>query len=217
MTDMFYGDPVMDVDFGTPEPDDDLGKEQLMEKIRFSWRTEDQEILAKIEAAGEDLFAELFADTIAEVDKFFESLYTPRYRNNAPVVDLQGRQMWEVDEKGHPKEDWSLLCGQDFEQCLMNLQRIKMTIAPEINRLKSRALYGKMASEDARDDSWGKVVVGTVGDHKARTNRASRVDRYHAFYVYTLWATGDTFEKEIVQFMRRLEKIRDWQIWDREK
>jgi hypothetical protein len=214
-------------DDGSLKPDDfepDLASEEVadlealqrgswMEKIRFAWRSEDDLILKRIESAGEEMFAELFGDAITEVERFYASLRVPRTRNGMAVLDAEQRQVWETDDRGRPIEDWNQLTGQDIEEVLMNLQRIKMWIAPEVTKLKNQAVYSKMIPDDIKDDNWGKVVQGTQGDRAARANRASRTDRYHAFFRYCLWSTAETFEKELVQFMRRLEKVRDWRTW----
>jgi hypothetical protein len=55
---------------------------------------------------------------------------------------------------------------------------------------------------------------GTVAERTARANRESRQDRYHAYMRFYFWSHADVFLKEIQAFMRRLEKIRDWRMWD---
>jgi len=183
-----------------------------MEKIRFAWRSEDEAILKRIEIASDEQFAEMFSDAVTEVERFYACLRVPRTRDGIAVLDAQQRQVWETDEKGRPLENWDQLTGQDLEQTLMNLQRIKMWIAPEVTKLKNSAVYGKMIANDAHDEAWGQVMQGTQGDRTARANRTSRIDRYHAFFRYCLWSTADAFLKELVDFMYRLKDVRYWRI-----
>lgn len=203
----------------TPEEVTDLDalqRSSWMEKIRFAWRSEDEEILKRIEAAADDMFAEMFTEAITEVERFYAALRVPRTRNGIVVLDSQQRPVWEKDERGYV-ERWDQLTGQDIEQIIMNLSRIKMWLSPQVNKLKNQAVYGKMAADDAKDDAWGKVMQGTQGDRTANANRHSRVDRYHAFFRYSLWSTADVFLKELVDFMFRLKDVRNWRVQSQQR
>jgi hypothetical protein len=191
---------------------ENLQRGHFLDKIRFIWRTEDQSFLDRIEAVADEQFAKLFSEAISSVDRFYEALYTPRYRNASPVVDRFGRQMWETGNDGKPIENWDQLTGQDIEQVLMNLQRIKMTNAPAINKLKNEAIFAKMRADDIKDDTWQSVMQGTQGDRTARANTRSREDRYHAYFRYYLWSVADIFNRELVDFVFRLKDVRYWKI-----
>jgi hypothetical protein len=206
----------------TPAPDpsseevtdlEALQRGSWMEKIRFAWRGEDKAILERIETGAGQVFANLFGDAVVEIDRFYMALRVPRQRNGIAVLDAQNRQVWETGEDNRPIERWDQLTGQDLEQTLMNLQRIKMGIVTQVNRLKNEAIYAKMLSDDIKDEAWGTVMQGTQGDRSARANRQSRVDRYHSYFRYVVWSNADVFLQELAAFMRRLEKVRDWRTW----
>lgn len=181
-------------------------------RITFTWRPEDASILSRIEAHSQEKFAELFGSAIEEIDRFYEYLRVPRQRDGVTVLDAYGRVVWELDAAGKPEEDWGQLTGQDIEQTLMNLQRIKMPLALELKKLRNQALYGKMVADDAKDDIWESQKQGTQGDRQARANRESRIDRYQAFFRYCVWSHADAFFKELNDFIWRLRDIRGWRI-----
>lgn len=187
----------------------------FLRKIRFAWRHEDQAILDQIEGTAADMISDLFDEAIAEVDRFYEVLRIPVYRNGARVLDAKDRQVWKT-ENGRPVEDWDQLTGQDIEQILMNLQRLKMSISMDVNRLKNQAIYAKMAATDIKDDNWDKMD-GRVGDKEAHVNIQSRSDRYHFFFRYYLWSCADTLLREIIDFMFRLKDVRYWRIQSQER
>ncbi len=194
---------------------DILRRGYFYEKIKFAWDPTDELILDRIEGAADQKFAELFGEAISEIDGFYGSLRVPKLRNGIAVLDTHGRQVWEIDgETGNPKESWDQLTGQDIEQTLMNLQRIKMTIAPAVNRLKNEAIFAKMVAGDSRDDTRVSTKSGLADDKAAKANKDSRVDRWHAFYRYVLWSTVDTFQKEMIDFTFRLKDVRYWRIQD---
>jgi hypothetical protein len=152
-------------------------------------------------------FRETCAAFIETIDGFFEQLWVPE------KVLPDGTTVWKTDTHGQPVEDWNQLTGQDIEQTLMNLQRIKLQVAPVIHELFLNALYARHVAADVTDDAWLSILDGTQGDRSAKSNRESRQDRYHAYFHYYVWSKAKVFLDEVNQFMRRLEKIRDWQTW----
>ena len=196
-------------DFAVMTEEADLrASTSLFTKIRFSWRPEDKAILERIRIAADSQFQEMCESFINAIDGFYSSLWVPEQR----LPD--GRTVWKTDQHGNPVEDWSQLTGQDIEQTLMNMQRIKLQVAPMVNELFLNALYARHVASDTYDDTWTSVLDGTQGDRTARSNRESREDRYHAYFQYYLWSTANTFVNEVTNFMVRLEKIRDWQTWN---
>lgn len=183
----------------------DEEKAPLTDKIRFVWRTEDESILTRIELAAEQQFQQMFGEAIGEMNRFYECLrVAERYVDGYPV--------WQTNEHGRYVERWDQLTGQDIEQIIMNLSRIKLYVSKEVNRLKSRAVYAKMVADDVKADVWKTVAVGTVGDRTAKANRQSRQDRYHAFFVYHVWKVADTFLSEMIDFQFRLRDVRNWRV-----
>jgi hypothetical protein len=199
--------------------DEDLVAQErngLFNKISFNWRPEDRAILDRIKASAEGLIEEVFGEAIATIDRFYEQLRVPEtvQHGNAEVVcrGADGRVIWKRNESGKLIERWDQLTGQDIEMTISDLLRIKLFIAPEVNRLLNDAIYAKHVAADAYDDAWGTVVQGTQGDRTAKANRASRSDRYHAHFRFVLYSTSNTLLREIAIFISRLSDIREWQI-----
>lgn len=195
----------------------DLSKaNSLFSKITFSWRAEDRKALDRIRIAADSMFAEAFSDTINVIDDFYRCLWTPELDGNGQVRrGADGHVIWKTGTNGKPIEDWSQLNGQDIEQALLNLQRARMLVAPEVNKLFLEAVYARNAASDSYDDTWGSMMDGTQGDKTARSNTNSRVDRYHAYFRFYLWSVAKTFLDEINQFQRTLSNIRAWQVGNR--
>lgn len=190
----------------------------IFTKVRFSWRPEDRAALEQIRMSADGVFEDAFGVAITLIDDFYSLLWTPEVDGNGLVKRYaDGRTVWKKGPDGRPVEDWGQLTGQDIEHTLMNMQRLKMEMAPQVNQLFLEALYARTSANDVADDAWVSVMEGTQGDRTARANRASRQDRYHAYFRFYLWSTAKTFLEEITAFMRRLEKIRDWQTWGKAK
>ena len=186
------------------------------QKIRFTWRPEDRAVLDQIRGQAEITFAEIFNTAIELIDGFFASLWVPEVDGNGVMRRYaDGRPVWKRGPDNKPVENWDQLTGQDIEQTLMDLQRVKLEIVPAVHQLLLEALYARHVASDIYDEAWGSVMEGTQGDRTARSNRESRTDRYHAYFRYVLWSTANVFLQEVTAFMRRLERIRGWQLGDK--
>ncbi len=177
-------------------------KSHILTKIRFAWRPTDQEILQRIRAASDATFLELFAEAITVIDDFYATMRVPEAQGP------DGRPLWKIDEQtGRPAEDLSQLTGQDVDKAILDLQRILMSVSTEVNHLMLEAVAAHHIAKDIYDDSWGSVIEGTQGDRTARSNRAARVDRWHAHFRFCLYSTAKTFLDEINAFLKRLDNI----------
>lgn len=185
---------------------------KLFSKIRFTWRAEDRATLDRIQMSAEAMFDQAFADAIDALDWFYLQLRVPATKDGQLLTDAMGRTVWVQGPDDKPLESWSQLTGQDIEQTLVNLDRIRFTLVPQVNKLFLEALYARHVSQDIYDEKWTKVMDGTQGDKTASSNKESRVDRYHAFFRFYLYSVAKTFLDEITAFQKRLTNVRYWQV-----
>lgn len=193
-----------------PLPQDELAAERtsIFTKIRFAWGPQDKAILDRIRAAADAVFIELFADIITAIDQFYASMRVPEVNEHGIVrIGPDGRTVWKLDERGRPIEDISQLTGQDVDKAILDLQRLLLEVAPQVDLLMREAVYAHHAARDAHDDAWFGVVEGTQGDRTARSNRESRIERYHAYFRMCLHSSADSFLKEVNAFLKRLDNI----------
>ena len=124
------------------------------------------------------------------------------------MIGLSGRR----GRISRPLEDWNQLTGQDIEQTLMNTAaetRGRSTGQPVV----LRSSVARTTALDIADDAWVSVMEELRGS-LARANRASRQRPLSRLdFRFYRWSTTKTFLDEITAFMRRLEKIGDWQTW----
>lgn len=182
-------------------------------KIRYTWKAEDQAILAALRSTVQTLIQRDFAEVLEALDELYLSIRSPKANEQGVVqMDGRGRTAWETDERGNPVEDWSLLTGQDVEVCLLKMSRVKFELSQRVSSLFAEALFAKHIHNDAWHAEYESMVEGTQKDREARANREAKQDRYFAFYRYTIWASADALLKEVNATMRLLEKVRDWRI-----
>lgn len=186
---------------------------KLFSKIRFSWKPEDRAILERIRMSADAMFEEAFTAAIEALDWFYLQLRVPKTDNNgANLRDAEGRIVWETDDFGRPIESWKQMTGDDIEKTLVDLERIRLVVAPQVNQLFLEALMARHIAQDTHDESWLSMFEGTVQDKTSKANRESRVDRYHAYFRFYTYSVAKTFLDEITQFQRTLENVRRWQV-----
>jgi hypothetical protein len=203
-------------DLDIPEPDEEPSapadlvpvNRTFLQRINLSWRQEDEVFLTAVKAEAATMFHQMFADAVNEVDKFYGLLRVPVMRNGEQLT-VNGRPQWEQKD-GKPVERWDMLTLSDVAHIIMNLERIKLAMALDVNRLRCDAIYGKMVADDVEDDCRGDT--GAQEERKARGRMASRSDRYFAFYLYYMWSLASTFEREITNFIFRLRDVKNWQM-----
>lgn len=187
-----------------------LEENNLLTKIRFSWRPEDRAALERIRIAADAEFEQAFGEALNVIDEFFMQLRIPMQRDGQIVKGADGRIVWQVDDDGRIIEDWQQLTGQDIEQTLVNLGRVHMFVAPQVNQLFLEALFARHSAQDSYDEAWSGMMDGTQGDRTARSNRESRHDRYHAYFRFYMYSVAKTFLDEITAFQKLLSNIRYW-------
>lgn len=186
---------------------------QLYQKIRYEWRPEDENSIAQLRAAANAVIMDTFRDVSRILDNFYESFRVAKKNSmDLPILDSNGRWVWEKDELGNYKEDFSQLNGQDIEKALFDLQREKIEFAQTISELFLEAVFAHYSFKDEFSEHYESLLEGTVGDRTAIANRKSRESKYFAFFRYYLWQRASAFEKEISELMRLLERIRQWRI-----
>ena len=194
-----------------------VNEKSLFAKMRFRWRDEDRLIIEQIRPASQQVFLEIFAETIDALDSLYSRMRFPQTRivdgQEVVVRDEQGRYIWKVDERGKPLESFSQLTGQDISETLFELSRLKLEITPKLANLMLEAVFAKYIADDTYYQGYESAVEGTQGDRTAKAHRTSIQDRYHAFFHYWIWQVANSFNKEIENFMWKLEKIADRRIW----
>ena len=184
-------------------------RRSIFQKVTYKWHNSDRLILEQIEAGSNALFESEFARAIEVIDNFYNELRRPTGK-----IGPDGRPLWELDpDSGSPIEDWGQITGQDIDKALLDLQQIKFVLAPKVNKLLLQAVYAKYVYNDSHDDEWNKVIDGTQLDKTATANQKSKQEKYQAFFRYYLFRSADVFMKEIDNFIRVLEKMREWGIW----
>lgn len=202
------------VPFVDEEPVMMAESKSIFAKITFRWRADEESQLDRIRAAVDTVMSDLYEDGKHAIDNFYARLRVAECDPNTGVVitDRQGRIIWQKDERGKEIENWDQMTGQDIEQCLLELSRIKLAIAPKVNELLLEAVFAKHIHDDQFQDAYSELVEETIPGRNAYAARKTRQDKYHAFFCYYLWSSAKTFLEEINNFCRVLERVRYWRI-----
>lgn len=210
------GEPVVDEE----EPMRAEARRSVFAKIEFKWRSSDAQILDQIRAAVDRVFKELFDEAIVAVDVLYEEMRIPETQvidgERVVLRDGSGRVIWQKDSRGNEVEDWGQMTGQDLEQCLADISRIRLALAPQLNDLLLEAVFAKHIADDAYSDAYAGLLDGTIPDRNAYASRTSRQDKYHAFFRYYLYSHAEAFMKELNNFARVLDRILYFRINARE-
>lgn len=204
--------PVMEATTITEEAALNASNNPLTNKFRFVWKPEDRAALERIRVSAEGVVEDGFTEVAETLDEFYMQLRVPEQRNGQVLFEADGRPKWKTDDSGRIIEDWSQLTGQDVEQTLAQLAKLRFSLAPKVNSLMLEALMARSSAQDSYDDEWGSLMDGTQGDRTARSNRASRQDKYHAYFRFYIYSVAKILLDETQAFTKLLENIRYWQV-----
>lgn len=183
------------------------------EKIKPEWKQEDSQALTQLKAAAERTYSDIFSESFGIIDNLYESIRVPRVNEyGITQLDKKGRIVWELDDFNQPREDWSSLNGQDIEKTLIKIQQLKFIIAPRVKELFLETVFAKMSMQDDWHESYEKPLQGTNPVREAVANRNTRDGKYLYFFRYYVWTMVESFEKELTNTQRLLERIRSWRI-----
>lgn len=185
----------------------------VFSKLEFKWRESDYMILQQIRAASERAFMEMYDGTIDILDDLYAQIRVAELTAHDTVKrDDNNRPVWEREEDGSYKEDWSRLDGVDIERSLFELTKIRLAVGTQVGELLMEAMFAKHIHTEEHDDAYVGAIDGTVADRTARANRKARESKYHSFYRYWLWHQSKVFLDELNNFQRVLERVRDWGV-----
>lgn len=204
-----------------PEAEDVMraeNRKSLFAKIEFKWRSSDEKSLMQLRAAVDRAFKEMFDFAIDVVDELYGGMRVPDTdEDERTIFDSRGRVQWKKDSRGREIEDWSQLDGQDIEKCILDITRIKLVLAPQLNDLLLEAVFAKHIADDVHNDAFAELLEETIPGRNAHAARKSRQDRYHAFFRYYLYSHAESFMRELNNFARVLERIRQFRIQSQER
>jgi len=199
------------------EPEDlDLGatldqeeKHHLLTQWNFKWQPQDQENLARITSAVNQILGDSFADAFTVLDQFYSLIKKPvKDHQGNDVRDERGRVVWDSGSD----DLWGDLTGQDIEQALLRLARVKLETSTRTAQLLTDAVYAKHIFQDQWYEEYSKALDGTIKDRDARANARTKEAKYLSFFRYCIWVRVEAFQKELSNVVRLLERIRDWRI-----
>lgn len=205
-----------------PDPDGDAVVEPvedpgppLVAKVRYSWRDADEDALKRIEYTANQVCRDLFGEALDTIDELYAQMRIRAVNGNTNMAlsAPDNRPLWVADpQTGKPIERLDQLTGQDYDTAILRLQTLLLTIAPEVDRLKSDAIYAQhLVARDAFDDGW-RAAKGQQGDKRAEANIVAREDRYHSFFRYFVYSRAKTYLDEIRAFVKHLDNIRYRQL-----
>lgn len=193
-------------------PNTKLGTD-LFTKLKPDWQPEDKNALIQIRAASNANIAAIFSGAMETLDTFYNTVRVPQLSSSGkPLTDDKGRVVWEKDEHGRTKTDWSKLEGYDLETALLDLSEVKIFAGQQVHQLYQEAIFAKYAYEDAHFEAYESVVEGTVGDRNAAANRKTQDFKYNAWMRYYLWDLSKAFMDEVEGIVKLLTNMRFWHI-----
>lgn len=190
----------------------------VSQKLKPEFCDSDRLALEQVKGVSDRILADIFGGAMVALDNFYSNVRIPRKGPNGELLkNAEGRQLWEKNEAGVAKTDWSTLNGAEIETALFEFTEIRLMASMKVKELYQEALFAKMTYDDAFQQQYSSVVEGTVKDREARANRMTQDEKYNHWLRYYIWDMANTFLQEIDSLMWLLKNVRGWHIAETER
>lgn len=179
-----------------------------LSRMRRSWRPDDYVIMQEISAQAERWLQTRFLAAFDIMDRIFSVVRTPRIgSDDKPLLDASKRPVWEVNDLGMPKEDWSALGDRDRLGFLYEITTHLFEWEQSEADQWGLAMYAKGVWEESfalgfTAPAGGKV---TVESSSQAGHLASMEDRYFAIFQAVLSRRAEALVRSMTRIEQRLK------------
>lgn len=187
-------------------------------QIRWEWDEEDQAVIEEIIKTVNAQVAEKFRPAFQTVQKVLLRVRIPEtdeYGNERH--DENGKIVWRRNPDGSVIEHWGNIGAEEMDEFILNASMYTFFASQEEIDLYAEAVFAKFASEDTYDDFYRSLGKGTINDKTAEANRATREERYFAFYKSYTYKKVKELVTRLDTLVRRVESVRNMQLKDAER
>jgi hypothetical protein len=196
---------------------EDLAKEKrrsIFTRMDFRWRPADAQLLEQVRLSAKMTLNDLYQAAMRIQDEFYAEMRVPVLNaHGVPIIDSDGRQVWERDSHGNYVESLDQITGQDVEKAILDMGRVRFVVASLHAQLLSDAILARHLYDDRYQAGYESLVEGTQGDRNAKASRESRRDKYKAYFHWHLYQCSNVFLTEINSFIRLLDRMAERAVW----
>lgn len=201
----------LDEDPGVPDPHADRTRQFThvnLSRMRTTWRNEDRIPVEEAHRLADQQINAAFGPAFRLLDELFLKVRIPLTDEQGQVrTDRNGRPLWECDEDGTPREDWTVLSDRDRSHFLHVITTHIVGWQQDAVKLWGDAMYAKGLWEQTFAEGYsapqGRL---TIDDRTQWGHRAAEQERYFAIFKAVLSRRADAVIYSMKQIAGLLEK-----------
>lgn len=175
-------------------------------RMRTAWAQADLIVIEEIRRRADDLIFGRFVEAFALIDRVYTCV---RFRaadsKGEPLSDRRGHPVWERNEAGLPREDWSRVTDRDRSNWIDEITLHLFQQEQDAAILWGDAMFAKGIWEEVFARAYVAPDKGTIDDRTQAGHLASMEDRYFAVFQSVVSRRADAVVRSMERIGQRLK------------
>jgi hypothetical protein len=179
-------------------------------RMRTSWRSDDQLVLARGRAAIEERVRHSFADAFALMYEVYSEVREVEHDDSGePVIDIDGLPEWKRTSTGGYVEDWDRLTSRQREHFIYMITTRLFAWEQIQADMWYEAMMAKGQFEERHGLAYDETEVDgkrdRIEDRAAHASSDAAEERYFAIYLSALSRRADAVVRSMDRLCQRLK------------
>jgi hypothetical protein len=176
-------------------------------RMRTSWAGEDLIVIEEIRRQAEDLIFNRFVAAFELMDRVYASVrfQAAALSTGEPLKDRHGHPVWEVNDIGLPREDWTRVTDRDRFNWIHEITIHLFEWEQDAAVYWGDAMFAKGIWEEVFARAYVASPKGTIDDRTQAGHLASMEDRYFAIFQSLVSRRADAIARSMERICQRLK------------
>jgi hypothetical protein len=173
-------------------------------RLTVDWSKEDKIVLTRAQNAVEKKLISEFSDAYQIMNRLYDLIRIPKMKDGNPLRDQNGWIIWQVDDFGHPIEDWEKLTYREKDNLLFSITSKLFNWEQTASKAWAESMYAKANWEESFAFSFENVLSGTVQDREQRGRIGSVDERLFAIFLSSYSRSAEALVRSMDRLALRL-------------
>jgi hypothetical protein len=175
-------------------------------RMRTKWDKNDLIVIEEIRRQADDLIFNRFLAAFALMDRIYSCVRFKATGEDGEIrLDRHGRPVWEMNEIGLPREDWTRVTDQDRFAWLHEITAHLFQWEQDAAILWGDAMFAKGIWQEVFARAYVAPARGTIDDRTQAGHLASMEDRYFAIFQSLISKRADAIVRSMERICQRLK------------
>lgn len=175
-------------------------------RMRTKWAKNDLIIIEEIRRQADNLIFERFLDAFELMDRIYGCVrFQQGDSEGQPLKDRHGHPVWELNDYGFPREDWTRVTDRDRFTWIHEVTVHLFQWEQDAAVFWGDAMFAKGIWQEVFARAYTAPEKGTIDDRTQAGHLASMEDRYFAIFQSLVSRRADAIIRSMERISQRLK------------